>query len=153
MNYRFRRVDLPPIGSPPNAVVFAIMGLLREKGRLPFPMDDWKWRAAFKSKGVLSENWLPMYEAVRRRWTRDRRIIADVSADPIFADMLANNVTFMDDEIFKSSLAPEQSENYRLEQRAVQAKFAEQPKVFWESLIDFELNGYDDPEDDPEDDF
>lgn len=153
MNYKFRKADLPPFGSPPNAVVFAIMGLMREKKLLRFSLDKWDWRATYKVAGIFSENWLPMYEAVRRGWTKDSRIIAAVTADPIFAAMLNHKVTFLDDSIFVSSLANEGSESYKIEQKSVFAKFAEDLKVFEEILIEFYFKGYDEPAEELEDDF
>lgn len=153
MNYKFRKVDLPRFGSPPNAVIFAIMGLMREKNLLPFSLDKWNWRTAFKNAGIFSENWLPMYEAVRRGWTKDKGIIAAVRAEPIFASMLKQNVTFLDDLIFSSALASEGSETYKIEQRSVFEQLAIELKVFQDTLVEFNFEGYDDPDADTDEDY
>ncbi|MEG3620345.1 hypothetical protein V5T82_17930, partial [Magnetovibrio sp. PR-2] len=153
IGYKFRKVDLPKFGTPPNAVVFTIMGLLRERKILPFPLDEWKWRPVYKSTGILSENWLPMYEAVRRGWTKDKRLVAAVSSDPIFRKMLAYKVTFLNETIFDSSLSVEGSDSYKVEEENIEQTIDELLKVLGESVIKFSLKGYDDPDEELDVDF
>jgi hypothetical protein len=95
--------DLPPNMEQPNPVVFALLGLLRERGLLSFSLSRWRWRAIFRAGGIYNENWLPLYEAVRGRWTSDRRLIALVRTDPLFSQMLDEDVTFLDDRIFDAA--------------------------------------------------
>ena len=144
MRYEFKKEDLPPFGATPNAVIFAIMGLMREKGLLSFSLDNWKWRSSAKSSGIFSENWLPMYESVRRGWTKDKTIIGAVTSDPILKSMLIHNVTFLDESIFDASLSKENSETYEIEQNVILKNFCDDIKVFKEKLVDFDFDGYDD---------
>jgi len=92
--------DLPSTNVMPNAVVFALLGLLHEKGLLGVPLSAWPGRAHLREKGIYSECWLPFYEAVRRKWTTDRKLIAAVSSDPILSKMLTEGVSFLEDQIF-----------------------------------------------------
>ena len=92
--------ELPPFGTMPNSIVFAILGMLSERGLLSVPLSKWKWRAAIKKEGVLGKYWLPFYEAVRRGWTTDQQIIVAVKSQPILSKMLDAQVTFLEDRVF-----------------------------------------------------
>jgi hypothetical protein len=95
--------DLASSEIRPSSVVFAMFGMLRERGLLEVPLSYWGWRADLKKDGIVGQNWLPFYEAVRRKWTTDKAMVAAVNAHPIFAKMLANNVTFLEDRIFDAA--------------------------------------------------
>lgn len=92
--------DVVSFGPTPNSVNFAILGMLRERGLLSVPLSRWAWRSVFKKNGIYGENWLPFYEAVRRKWTKDKTIISAVTGDPILKKMLAAEVTFLEDHVF-----------------------------------------------------
>jgi hypothetical protein len=77
--------------------------MLRERKLLSVPLSKWSWRAEFKRTGIFGENWLPYYEAVRRRWTTDKVMIASVNKDPVLGKMLSANVTFLEDQIFDAA--------------------------------------------------
>jgi hypothetical protein len=94
--------NLPSRNSMPNAIVFAMLGLLHEKGLLVLPLSAWPWRAHVKKRGVYSECWLPFFEAVRRNWTKDKKLIGAVTSDPILSKMLAAGVTFLEDQILEA---------------------------------------------------
>jgi hypothetical protein len=84
----------------PSATVLALIGLLSERNLLDVPLRAWKWRSEVKKLGVYSNYWLVYYEAVRRKWTKDKTMSAQVKANPVFARMLAKKVTFLEDRIF-----------------------------------------------------
>lgn len=86
----------------PSPLVLASLFLLNEKGLLTGGMSRWSWRARFHDLGVYSEYWLPFYEAVRRKWTKDRKIISAVKKEPVFAKMLKADVTFLEDQVFNT---------------------------------------------------
>jgi hypothetical protein len=85
------------------SIVIAILWMLQKRGLLRISMSKFRWKARFKMNGVYSENWLLMYEAVRRKWTKDKRIIKAVKRDPVLDRMLKSNVTFLEDDIFKAT--------------------------------------------------
>jgi Reverse transcriptase (RNA-dependent DNA polymerase) len=95
--------DLSLVDRRPNSVVLAMLGMLRERGLLSVPLSHWGWRADLKKSGILGQDWLPFYEAVRRKWTTDKDIISAVKGHPILAKMLAAKVTFLEDRIFDAS--------------------------------------------------
>ena len=95
--------ELQPFDQVPSSVAFCILGLLRERGLLSVPLSRWSWRAEFKKSGIYGENWLPVYEAVRRKWTSDQAIRSAVTADWLFNDMLSQNVTFIEDKVLDAS--------------------------------------------------
>jgi hypothetical protein len=95
--------DLDSSTRRPNSVVFATLGMLRERGLLSVSLNHWGWRADFLKRRIYGENWLPFYEAVRRNWTRDKGIISAVTKDPILSKMLAAKVTFLEDQIFDAT--------------------------------------------------
>jgi hypothetical protein len=95
--------DFPNFDYVPGSVVFAILGLLKQHGILEFPLGTWDWRSRFKESGIHGTDWLPLYEAVLRKWTKDRKLVGSVSSCPHFSKLLADNVTFLDDNILKVS--------------------------------------------------
>lgn len=95
--------DIAPFEVQPSSIVFAILGMLRERQLLSVSLSNWSWRASFKETGIYGQNWLPFYEAVRRKWTTDKGMITAVNKDPILARMLAANVTFLEDRILDAS--------------------------------------------------
>lgn len=95
--------ELEPFDRVPSSVVFCMLGLLKERGLLSVPLSRWSWRAQFKKTGINGENWLPLYEAVRRKWTTDKKIVSAVTGDPLFKDMLSQNVTFIEDQVLDAA--------------------------------------------------
>lgn len=95
--------DLAPLSSRPSSAVLAILGMLNERGLLSFRFSKWPWRADLKKSGIYGENWLPFYEAVRRKWTTDKKMISAVNAGPILSKLLAAKVTFLEDRIFDAA--------------------------------------------------
>ena len=98
-----QRADIEPIGQRQSSVVMVMLGLLHERGLLSVPLRLWNWRAEIKSASVYGQAWLMAYEAVRRRWTSDKSIVRMVRGERIFESMLADGVTFVEDEIFSAS--------------------------------------------------
>jgi hypothetical protein len=95
--------DLGTSGERPHSVVFAMLGMLQERGMLPVTLSNWDWRPDFKKGGILGKDWLPYYEAVRRKWTTDKTMVSAVRSQPVLAKMLDNGVTFLEDRIFDAS--------------------------------------------------
>ena len=144
----FDEAELPPFDTRPNSVVFAMLGMLWERGLLSVPLSKWGWRSEFKKTGVYGENWLPFYEAVRRKWTKDKDIISAVTGDPIFSKMLAAKVTFLEDRIFDAvEIHLSRRVFYqKLFKEAAQRRGAQgEPEQFVEGkrIIHFELDEYD----------
>jgi hypothetical protein len=79
-----------------------MLGLLHEKDLLGLPLSAWPWRAHLKKLGIYSEAWLPFFEAVRRKWTKDKKMVDAVCSDPILSKMLDSGVTFLEDQIFEA---------------------------------------------------
>lgn len=102
MKIKVRKSDIKTGGHLPNPIVLALLGLLGEQKLLAVPFSSWPWRAEFKRAGIYGQNWLPFYEAVRRKWTADKTLIRAVKADPIMEKMLANKVTFLDRRVFEA---------------------------------------------------
>ena len=94
-----------PIGSP---VVLAMLGLLSADGLLAESWDEWS--KPFPGSGTFSHGryWLPYYEAVLRRWTKQTSIARGIREDPLFVQLLKAKVTFLDDADFlsKTELPP-----------------------------------------------
>jgi hypothetical protein len=103
LGIKIRSEDLSDVKAVPNSVLFALLGLLKEKGLLEVPLSYWQWRAHLKSLGIYSEAWLPFYEAVRRKWTTDKKMLSAVNADSTLAAMLKAGVTFLEDDIFQAA--------------------------------------------------
>src|SRR5262249_43508011 len=94
LKIKVRKSDLRDEGNLPNSIVFALLGLLHKKGLLSVNLSHWSWRAEFKKNGIYSHNWLPFYEAVLRKWSRDKRLEAAIKSDPVMAKMLQKKVSF-----------------------------------------------------------
>jgi hypothetical protein len=114
MGISMDEVHFNPSTHSPNSVVFAILGLLRERNLLKFSLDKWKWRARFNKNGPLKETWLPHYEAVRRKWTKDPQTISAITNDPLLNDMLQAGVTFLEDKALEASAINLSRRSYRV---------------------------------------
>ena len=101
----------------PSSVVFSLFGMLRERKLLKFSLSKWRWRSHYNQSGVLSENWLPIYEAVRRGWTEDKRLVAAVQSNDILNRMLKSDVTFLEDRVFDASTINLRSRTFRRDRR------------------------------------
>jgi hypothetical protein len=99
---KLSKEELPRTDVMPNAVVFVMLGLLHERGLLELRLSAWPWKAHLKELGLYSEYWLPFFEAVRRKWTKDKKIIGAVKSDAVLAKMLNDGVSFLDDQIFEA---------------------------------------------------
>lgn len=100
----------------PNSIIFALLGLLRERKLFVEPLSSWPWRAEFRKTGINSHNWLPYYEAVHRKWTTDKKLIAALKTDPILTKMLSNKVTFLEDRVFEAKKIDLISRTFKPEQ-------------------------------------
>ena len=88
-------------------VVLAVLGLLSEDGLLAEPWDDWKPNDAGSATGIVNGRyWLPYYEAVRRRWTKDSALLEAFAADDLFMSLAGESVTFLDMSDFASQFKP-----------------------------------------------
>lgn len=99
LKVRLCTADFESFEARPNSAVFALLGMLRERKLLEPSLEKWQWRAQFKKNGIYGEDWLPFYEAVRRGWTKDKGIVTAIRSEPIFKEMLQNNVTFIANDI------------------------------------------------------
>lgn len=93
--------DLEELVDLPGSVTFAILGLLREHGLLDVPLGNWPWKSRYKESGIYGPNWLPIYEATLRGWTKDKALISQVTGNPHFNRMLQDKVTFLEDDFLK----------------------------------------------------
>ena len=112
----------------PNSVVFAVLGMLHERGLLLFPLSNWPWRAQFRRSGLYGEHWLPFYEAVLRNWTKDKKIVSAVKSHPIFSKMLAQRVTFLEDKILDAAKI---SVSRRVFTKSVSRKKSRGDRISW----------------------
>lgn len=100
---KLEKKDFPNFDYVPGSVVFSIIGLLRQHGIINFPLGTWDWKPRFKKGGIYGPDWLPLYEAVLRKWTKDSKIVGFVNACPHFSKLLAANISFLDDSVLKVS--------------------------------------------------
>jgi hypothetical protein len=105
LGIRLQEGDLNWGDSRPRSIILAILGLFRERGLLNIPLNNWEWRSDYKRTGIYGENWLFIYEAVRRKWTRDRSFTKPLQDDPLLSNMLAANVSFLNDSFFGAAKA------------------------------------------------
>lgn len=87
-------------------VVLAMLGLLGADGLLKEPWDDWKTLPSGAGSITDGRYWLPHYEAVFRGWTKDTKLISEITGDKLFGPLLAAQVTFLDDSDFLSKANP-----------------------------------------------
>ncbi len=100
---KLTRDDFPDFDYIPGSVVFSIIGLLRQHGLLDVPLGSWDWKSRLKKSGIYGPDWLPLYEAVLRKWTKDTKLIALVNSSPYFQKLLSDKISFLDDDILKVS--------------------------------------------------
>lgn len=108
---------LPKKSEMPNPIVFTCLGLLREKGLLRVPLGYWDWRAHCKEKGNYGPHWLTIYESVVRKWTTDRRLIAEVDSDPIMKRLKSKKVSFLDADALSVRQINLQKKTYKKRRR------------------------------------
>ena len=87
----------------PQPTTLAMLGLMNERDLLNFKFSSLNWKAKLKALGPMSNYWLPYYEAVRRKWTADKGMLAQVNSNIIFQEMLSEKVTFLEDSILKAT--------------------------------------------------
>ena len=86
-------------------VVLAVLGLLSEDGLLAEPWDDWRPKDPASSANFVNGRfWLPYYEAVLRKWTKDPDLILALAEDDFFTSLVAELVSFLDMSDFASKL-------------------------------------------------
>jgi hypothetical protein len=84
-------------------VVLAVLGLLSEDGLLAEPWDDWKPKDAGSITNIVNGRyWLPYYEAVTRKWTKDSDLVEAFAADDFFMALAKESVSFLDMSDFAS---------------------------------------------------
>jgi hypothetical protein len=83
-------------------VVLSIIGLLSADQLLIGQWDEWRTPPAGTGSIANGRNWLPHYEAVLRKWTKDPEILREIKSDPLFSQLLKSKVTFLDDSDFLS---------------------------------------------------
>jgi hypothetical protein len=125
--------DLPQAESMPSSTVFALFGMLHERGLLPVSLSFWKWRTELKRTGILGHNWLPFYESVRRGWTSDRQMISAVKAFPILDKMLSAKITFLEDRIFDVATINIQRRVFE-KRRKEENGAAKPPRTPWQAI-------------------
>jgi Reverse transcriptase (RNA-dependent DNA polymerase) len=87
----------------PQPTTLAMLGLLNERNLLSFKFSSLNWRSKIKALGPMSNYWLPYYEAVRRKWTSDKTMVAAVNTHKILNGMLNANVTFLENNILNAA--------------------------------------------------
>jgi hypothetical protein len=100
LRIRLEEADVPKDTAFPGAIVLAMFGLLRERNLTSFPLARWDWRGLLRTQGSLGENWLLLYEGVRRNWTKDRKIVNHANSHSLLAQALRENVAFLRDDVF-----------------------------------------------------
>jgi hypothetical protein len=100
LDIKVSRSDFGAYSESVCSVVFAILGLLSERHLLSDPLSRFEWRTETKKSGVHGIHWLMFYESVRRKWTSDRAMVAEVANDPFMSALTNANVSFLDDSIF-----------------------------------------------------
>lgn len=93
--------DIPGDGLP-SAIILSILMLLRDRGTADVSLRRWPWRLGFKPEAIYGEAWMFFYEAVLRKWTRDKRIVSAVRADPLLNQLLQQKISFLNDRIFEA---------------------------------------------------
>jgi hypothetical protein len=91
--------DVPLDGTFPGSIVLALLGLLRERNLVSFPLSRWDWRGQLRAQGTFGENWLLLHEAVRRKWTTDKKLIGYANGHPLMSQALRENVAFLRDDV------------------------------------------------------
>ncbi|WP_425905800.1 RNA-directed DNA polymerase [Nitrobacter sp. TKz-YC02] len=76
LNIKLNKEDVPADGIFPGSIVLSIFGLLRERSLLNFPLSRWDWRGRIRGHGAFGEDWLLLYESVRRNWTNDPKLLS-----------------------------------------------------------------------------
>jgi hypothetical protein len=99
LQIRLEDKDVPSDGTFPGSIVLALFGLLWERNLVSFSLSRWDWRGQLRAQGAFGENWLLLHEAVRRKWTSDKKLIGFASAHPLLSQALKENVAFLRDDV------------------------------------------------------
>ncbi|AWO87300.1 MULTISPECIES: hypothetical protein [Bradyrhizobium] len=91
--------DVPTDSAFPGSIIIALFGLLWERNLIGFSLSRWDWRGVLRAQGTFGENWLLLYEAVRRGWTKDRKLISHANGHTLLALALKENVAFLRDDV------------------------------------------------------
>jgi hypothetical protein len=96
LKIKVRKTDIKAGNELPSPTALCLLGLLSEQKLLTVALSSWAWRIEFKKNGIYTQNWLPFYEAVRRKWSADAALVSAVKKDAILSKMLASKVTFLE---------------------------------------------------------
>jgi hypothetical protein len=99
LRIKLEETDVPTDSTFPGSIVLALFGLLRERRLIGFSLSRWDWRGILRAQGIFGENWLFLYEAVRRKWTKDKKLISYANSHTILSQALKENVAFLRDDV------------------------------------------------------
>jgi hypothetical protein len=122
LRVHIREDELNQIQGVPSPVVLTLIGLLREKKILNVSLNTWAWKEVCLTEGIYGRNWLLLYEAVRRKWTVDKRLVSKVTNDKFFSELLSKNVTFLDAGLLNAAHISLRSRRYREKKAAEMTK-------------------------------
>jgi hypothetical protein len=105
LGLRVDRDFIAPGNGDVSPVVLAVLGLLSEDGLLAEPWDDWRPKDLASSADIVNSRfWLPYYEAVLRKWTKDPDLFIAFAGDDFFKSLVADSVSFLDTSDFASKI-------------------------------------------------
>jgi hypothetical protein len=105
LGLRVDRDFIAPEDGAVSPVVLAVLGLLSEDGLLAEPWDDWRPKNSASSANIVNSRfWLPYYEAILRKWTKDLDLIEAFAVDDFFMSLMAESVSFLDMSDFASKI-------------------------------------------------
>jgi hypothetical protein len=105
LGLRVDRDFIAPGNGAVSPVVLAMLGLLSEDGLLAEPWDDWRPKDSASSANIVNSRfWLPYYEAVLRKWTKDPDLVLAFAEDDFFTSLAAESVSFLDMSDFASKI-------------------------------------------------
>lgn len=100
---KWNSTDITMNGGLPQPTTLAMLGLMNERKLLNFKLSSLNWRTRVKALGPMSSYWLPYYEAVGRKWTKDTGMRNAIKSHPILDQMLSAKVTFLEDSVLKAT--------------------------------------------------
>jgi hypothetical protein len=107
LGLRVDRDFIAPGNGAVSPVVLAMLGLLSEDGLLAEPWDDWRPKDSASSANIVNSRfWLPYYEAVLRKWTKDPDLVLAFAEDDFFTSLASESVSFLDMSDFASKIKP-----------------------------------------------
>jgi Reverse transcriptase (RNA-dependent DNA polymerase) len=122
LRIKLEEADVPADGTFPGSIVLALFGLLWERNLISFSLSRWDWRGILRKQGTFGENWLLLYEAVRRKWTNDRKLISHANGHALLSLALKENVAFLRDDVLDAQRINLDQRTYRPRAASVGAK-------------------------------